>query len=96
MLGVVAPREQRGVQARVQRLHPAVEDLRRAGELGDVGDLEPRLAERRRGAAGREDLDPELAQAAGEVDDPGLVGDRDQRAPDADRRAGRAAPRPPA
>ena len=84
VLGVVAPREQRGVQPRVQRLHPPVEDLRRAGELGDVGDLDPGLAQRRRGAAGGEDLDPELAQPAGEVGDPGLVGDRDQRPADAD------------
>ena len=60
---VVAAREQRRVQPRVQRLHPPVEDLGRAGELGDVGDLDPRLADRRGGAAGGEDLDAELASA---------------------------------
>ena len=53
---VVAAREQRGVEPRVQGLHAPVEDLRRAGELGDVGDLEARVADRRRGAAGGEDL----------------------------------------
>ena len=45
----------------------------------------PGLADRRRGAAGGEDLDAQLAQPAGEVDDPGLVGDRDQRPANADR-----------
>ena len=59
VLGVVAPRQQRRVQPRVQRLHPAAEDLLLAGELGDVGHLEPGLAQRRGGAAGGEDLDPE-------------------------------------
>ena len=85
VLGVVAPRQQRRVQARVQGLHPAAEDLLLAGELGDVGDLEAGLAQRRRGAAGGEDLDAELGEAAGEVGDPGLVGDRDQRPAHPDR-----------
>ena len=84
VLGVAAPRQQRRVQPRVQRLHPAAEDLFLAGELGDVGDLEPRLAQRRRGAAGGEDLDPERRQPLGEVGDAGLVGDRDQRPPHPD------------
>ena len=35
-----------GVEARVQRLHPPVEDLGRAGEVGDVADLQARLAQR--------------------------------------------------
>ena len=62
VLGVVAPRQQRRVQPRVQRLHPAAEDLLLAGELGDVGHLQPGLAQRARGAAGGEDLDPERGQ----------------------------------
>ena len=36
------------------------------------------------GAAGRDDLDPELDQPARELDDPGLVGDRQQRPRDLD------------
>ena len=89
VLGVVAARQQRRVQPRVQRLHPAAEDLLLAGELGDVGDLEPGLAQRRRGAAGGEDLDPERREALGEVGDPGLVGDRDQRPAHPDRAVAR-------
>ena len=85
VLGVVAPRQQRRVQPRVQRLHAAVEDLLLAGELGDVGDAQAGLAQGAGGAAGGEDLDPERGQALGEVGDPGLVGDRDQRPAHADR-----------
>ncbi len=59
VLGVVAAGEQRRVQPRVQRLHPPAEDLGRARELGDIGDLDPGLAQRGGGAAGGEDLDPE-------------------------------------
>src|SRR5690606_22706988 len=87
--GVVALGKQRGVQARVERLHPAVEDLRRAGEVGDVGDLQARLADRRRGPAGRKQLDAEVAQAAREVDQAGLVGHRDERPADVERAAAR-------
>ena len=64
----------------MERLHPAVEDLLRAGEVGDLGDVDPGVAERRRGASGREDLDPEPLEAAGELGDRRLVGDGDQRA----------------
>ena len=64
VLGVVAPRQQRRVQPRVQGLDPAAEDLLLAGELGDVGDLEPGLAQRRGGAAGGEDLDPEARRGS--------------------------------
>ncbi len=85
VVGIVAPRQQRRVQPRVQRLHPTAEDLLLAGELGDVGDLQARLAQRAGGAAGREELDPQRRQRLGEVGDPGLVGDRDQRPAHPDR-----------
>ena len=49
-----------------------------------VADLEARLAQRGRRAAGRDELDAERGQPAREVDDAGLVGDGQQRAPDPD------------
>ena len=52
---------------RVQRLHAAVEHLGEAGDLGDVRHREPGLAQRRGGAAGGDDLDAELGQAAREL-----------------------------
>ena len=87
VLGVAAAGEERRVQPRVQRLDPAAEDLLLAGELGDVGHLEPRLAQGGGGPAGAEQLDPGRGESLGEVGDPGLVGDRDQRSPDPDRAA---------
>ena len=54
----------------------------------------PASVELLRGAARRDDLDAELGEAAGEVDDPALVGDRQQRAADPDGAGlGRAARR---
>ena len=70
------------MDARMQRLHAAVHHLRHAGDGADVGDGEPGVGKRLRGAAGREDLDAVLGERAREVDDAGLVGDGDQRAPD--------------
>ena len=45
--GVVAQREQAGVELRVQRLDAPVHDLREAREVLDRADLEPGLAQRR-------------------------------------------------
>ena len=75
VLGQVAPREQAAVHRGVQRLHAAVEHL---GELRDVADVAHRnagLAQRARRAAGGDELPAELVQAAGEVEQAGLVGD---------------------
>ena len=82
VLRVVAHRQQARVQLRVQRLDAAVHDLRKAGEVGDRAHLDARVGQLAGGAAGGDDLDPQLRQAAGELDDPRLVGDRQQRAPD--------------
>ncbi len=78
VLGVVAHREQGRVQPRMQRLHAAVEDLRRPGELGDVAHLQVGLPQRGGGAPRGDDLHSQPRQAAREIDDPGLVGDGDQ------------------
>ena len=80
VLVVVAQREQAGVEAGVQRLHAPVHHLGEAGEVLDGAHRQAGGGELAGGAAGRDELDAELAQAAGEVDDPGLLGDRQQRA----------------
>jgi len=72
----------------VQRLDAAVHDLRKAREVLDRADLEAGGGERGGRAPGGDELDAEVRQAAGEVDDPALVGDRQQRAADLDRRGG--------
>jgi hypothetical protein len=77
--GVAADGQQAGVEPGVQRLHAAVHDLREAGEVLDAADLEARLAQLGRRAAGRDDLHPQGGKAAPEVHDAALVGDGQQR-----------------
>jgi hypothetical protein len=85
VLGVVAHGEQAGVELGVQRLDAAVHDLRKAGEIVDRADVQAGGLELARGTPGRHDLDVELGQPTGEVDDAALVGDRQQGPPDANR-----------
>ncbi len=79
VLRVVADREQAGVELRVQRLDAPVHHLGEAREVVDRADGQPRLGERLRGAAGRDELDPQVGQAPGEVDDAALVRHGQQR-----------------
>ena len=79
---VVADRQQAGVEARMQRLDAPVHDLRKAREVLDRAHLEARRGKLGRRAAGRDELDAELGQAAREVDDPSLVRDGQQRPAD--------------
>ena len=82
VLGVVADREQAAMHRRMQRLHPAVHHL---GETGQVGDLRHRQAgilQRPVSAARRDQGDAALVQRPGEVDEAGLVGNREERAGD--------------
>ena len=80
MLGIVAQRQKPAMHHRVQRLHPAVHHLGKAGQLGHVAHRQPGLAQRRRGAAGRDELDPARGQRPREIDEPGLVGNGNQGA----------------
>jgi hypothetical protein len=69
----------------MEGLDAPVHDLREPGEVIDRTDLEARGGELGGGASGRDQLDAETGQAAGEVDDAGLVADREQRPADPDR-----------
>ena len=82
VLRQVAAAEDAAVDLRHQRLHPAVQDFRKPGVRGHVRDRHAGLAQRAGGAAGGQDLDPARGQRLGERHQPGLVGDRDQRAAD--------------
>jgi hypothetical protein len=72
----------------VQRLDASVHDLGKAREVLDRAHLEARVGERRGGAAGRDELDAEVGETAGEVDDAALVRDGQQGAADLDRGGG--------
>ena len=80
--GIVAHGEEAGVELRVERLDPAVHNLREAGEVRHRPQRHTALGERTRGATSRDDLDPQLAQPAGKLHDPRLVGDGEDRARD--------------
>ena len=68
---------------RVQRLHAAAEHLGEPGDVGDLGDLDAGLAQRRRGAAAGDELRRRARRSArASVDDARLVVDRQQRAAD--------------
>ena len=73
--GVVAHREDAGMHPGMERLDPAVEHLREAGELGHVLDRQAGVADGLGGAAGGQQFDAEIGEGAGEVDETGLVGD---------------------
>ena len=79
---VVADREQAAMHLRMQGLDAAVHHLREAGELRHFDDLEPGVGQRLARAAGGDQLDAALGERAGEVDQAGLVGHRDQGAGD--------------
>jgi hypothetical protein len=77
----VAAREDAAVDRRMQGLDAAVEDAGGAGQRRDVDHLETGLAQQRRGAAGRDQLDAVPGERPRKLDQPGLVRDREQRAP---------------
>ena len=52
VLGVVAQRQQAAMHFGVQRLHPAIHHLRKAGDSGDVRHIEPGVGDCLLGAAG--------------------------------------------
>ena len=74
--------EQPGVHRRMEGLDPAVEALGKAGQVLHPGHRHARGTDRRRGAAGADDLDPGTGQCLRQPGQPGLVVDADQRPPD--------------
>src|SRR5581483_3921915 len=82
VLRVAADREEPGVELAVERLDAAVHDLREAREVVDRAHLDARGGQLACGAARRDELDPEVGEAAGELHDAALVRDGDQRPAD--------------
>ena len=75
----VATTQDAAVDLRMQRLHAAIEHLGETGVVGDFGDVESRVDERTRGAAGRQQPHAGLTQTARKFDEAGLVGNGQQR-----------------
>ena len=83
VLGVAAQVQQAPVDARVQRLHPAIEHLGKAGVVGQVPDRKPRVTQRPRRAARGNQLHASRGEDACEFNKTGLVGHREEGALDA-------------
>ncbi len=75
MRRVVAQRQKPAMHHRVQGLDAPVHHLGKAGDLGHVAHRKARLAQRARGAAGRDKLYPAFGQRAAQINQAGLVGD---------------------
>jgi hypothetical protein len=73
-----ATAEETPVHARVQRLDAAVHDFGKPGVGGDLGHRYAGVGQRTRCTAGAENLDFPRSQCAREIDQPRLVGDRQQ------------------
>ena len=80
VLGQLAAGQDAAVDLGVERLHPPVEHLGEAGDLGHVHHRDAGLAQQLGGAAGGEDLGAERGQAARELHHPGLVVHADEGA----------------
>ena len=85
VVGTVAAIEEAGKDIRVERLHPAVEDLREAGDRGDVGDLHPVRFQGPGRTAGADDLDSRGLQRGGELVEARLVVDTHENPAERDR-----------
>ena len=72
MFGIVAHREQAAMDLRVERLHPAVHHLRKAGKFANVTDFMTKFAQLGGGAAGRDQLDACLREACASSSSPAL------------------------
>jgi hypothetical protein len=83
VLGVGAHGEEPGVDPRVQGLHATFEHLGEPGQVLDRAGLDARVGQLASRAPGRDELDPEVCEATGEVDEPALVGDAKEGAADA-------------
>ena len=74
-----APAQEAAVDFRMQRLDPAVHDLRKAGLLRDFDRVDAGVTDRFRGPAGRHDLDTEFPESPDERLQSALVRDADER-----------------
>ncbi len=77
-----AASQQAAVDLRVQRLDAPVHDFRKAGDAGHFTNRDAGCRQRARGATGGKQFDTARGQGARQVDQAGLVGNRQQRATD--------------
>src|SRR3990172_8665737 len=62
----------------MEALHATIHHFWKSRELRNIFDCDTVLSQKRRSAAGRDNLNPQLRQSTGKFDNPFLVGDTDQ------------------
>ena len=88
VVGLIAQREQPTMHLGMQRFHPPIHHFGKARDFGNVGDFQPRIAQRLRRTTGGDQHHAMAIQPLGEVDQAGLVENRKQRAADGAERHG--------
>jgi hypothetical protein len=88
MRGHVPPRQNPGVDSRVQRLDAAVEHFRKAGVVGHLGNRNAAFFQQAGRAARGQQGHAKPGETAGEFNESGLVGNADQRGLDDSHGAG--------
>ena len=83
MFRVFPAMQDAAVNFRMQRLDTAVEHFGESGEVGDVFDYDAGVAQQFGGAPGGDEFDAERGELAGELDEPGFIGDGKNGALDA-------------
>jgi hypothetical protein len=73
-----AASKQAAMDIRMQRLDPAVHDFRKTGDLRDIADRQPGVAQCPGGAAGGQQFDIAGGQRLGQIDQAGFVGNGQQ------------------
>jgi hypothetical protein len=66
-------RQQAAVNRRMQRLHPPIQDLGEADDLGNAGHGQSSFTQDALGVAGRQQAPAQAGKAAGEFDQSGFV-----------------------
>ena len=80
VVGIGAPLEDAAMHLGVEGLDPPAKNFWELGDGGDILDGDAGLAQGRGGAAGGQEGDAEVGQAAGQGDQTGFVGNAEQRA----------------
>ena len=90
--GIFAAMQNAAMHLGMQSFDAAIEHLGEAGELGNIFDRNPRIAQQLSRASGGNEFDAEAGELAGEVDQSGLIGDAENGALDAGSAAGHGRP----
>src|SRR5580704_15568868 len=79
---ILAAMQDSSMHLGMQSFYPAIEHLRKSGELGNVFHGDAGIAQQFGGAAGRDQYHAQVGEFAGELDQPGFIRDTEDSALD--------------